>query len=46
MFLEYSDKLSEERTEIVYRYIHPISGECMSAAAEKEILWKKTESVL
>ena len=27
MFLEYSDKLSEERTEIVYRYIHPISGE-------------------
>lgn len=27
MFLEYSDKLSEERTEIVYRYIHPTSGE-------------------
>lgn len=25
MFLEYSDKLSEERTEVVYRYIHPIS---------------------
>ena len=27
MFLEYSDKLSKERTEIVYRYIHPIHGE-------------------
>lgn len=27
MFLEYSDKLSEERTEIVYRYIHPVKGE-------------------
>ena len=27
MFLEYSDKLSHERAEIVYRYIHPISGE-------------------
>lgn len=27
MFLEYSDKLAEERTEIVYRYIHPIKGE-------------------
>lgn len=27
MFLEYSEKLSEERTEIVYRYIHPIHGE-------------------
>ena len=27
MFQEYSDKLTETRTEIVYRYIHPISGE-------------------
>lgn len=27
MFLEYSDKLSYERTEIVYRYIHPVEGE-------------------
>ena len=27
MFLEYADKLTEERTEIVYRYIHPIHGE-------------------
>lgn len=27
MFLEYSDKLTETRTEIVYRYIHPVSGE-------------------
>lgn len=27
IFLEYSDKLTETRTEIVYRYIHPISGE-------------------
>lgn len=27
LFLEYSDKLAEVRTEIVYRYIHPISGE-------------------
>ena len=27
MFLEYSDKLTETQTEIVYRYIHPISGE-------------------
>lgn len=27
MFLGYSDKLTETQTEIVYRYIHPISGE-------------------
>ena len=27
LFLEYSDKLAEVRTEIVYRYIHPVSGE-------------------
>ena len=27
LFIEYSDKLSEVKTEIVYRYIHPISGE-------------------
>lgn len=27
MFEEYSDKLAEVRTEIVYRYIHPICGE-------------------
>ena len=27
MFMEYSDKLLVERTEIVYRYVHPISGE-------------------
>lgn len=27
MFLEYSEKLTETRTEIVYRYIHPVSGE-------------------
>lgn len=27
MFLEYSDKLTDTQTEIVYRYIHPISGE-------------------
>ena len=27
MFLEYSNKLTDTQTEIVYRYIHPISGE-------------------
>lgn len=27
LFQEYSDKLSETRSEIVYRYIHPASGE-------------------
>ena len=27
MFREYSDKLSVERAEVVYRYIHPASGE-------------------
>lgn len=27
MFLDYSAKLTDVRTEIVYRYIHPISGE-------------------
>ena len=27
LFLEYSKKLTVERTEIVYRYIHPVSGE-------------------
>ena len=27
LFLEYSDKLSETKSEIVYRYIHPASGE-------------------
>ena len=27
LFLEYSDKLSETRSEIVYRYIHPAFGE-------------------
>ena len=27
LFQEYSDKLTEVRTEIVYRYIHPVSGE-------------------
>ena len=27
MFQEYSDKLAEVRTEIVYRYIHPMCGE-------------------
>ena len=27
LFQEYSDKLTEVRTEIVYRYIHPLSGE-------------------
>ena len=27
LFQEYSDKLTEARTEIVYRYIHPVSGE-------------------
>lgn len=26
LFQEYSDKLTEARTEIVYRYIHPVSG--------------------
>lgn len=46
MFLEYSDKLSEERTEIVYRYIHPISGEMYVRCSGKRVLWKKTESVL
>ena len=29
LFQEYVDKLSETRTEIVYRYIHPISGEML-----------------
>lgn len=29
LFEEYSDKLSEIRTEIVYRYIHPIQGEML-----------------
>lgn len=27
LFQEYLDKLTEVRTEIVYRYIHPVSGE-------------------
>ncbi len=27
MFEEYSDKLAEDRTEVVYRYIHPVKGE-------------------
>lgn len=27
MFMEYSDKLVRERTEVVYRYIHPNQGE-------------------
>lgn len=27
LFLEYSDKLAETRTEVVYRYIHPMQGE-------------------
>ena len=27
MFLEYADKIAEARSEIVYRYIHPVSGE-------------------
>lgn len=27
LFEEYSDRLTEVRTEIVYRYIHPVSGE-------------------
>ena len=27
LFQEYSDKLTEVRTEIVYRYIYPVSGE-------------------
>lgn len=27
MFIEYSNKLSVERAEVVYRYIHPVSGE-------------------
>lgn len=27
LFQEYSDKFTEARTEIVYRYIHPVSGE-------------------
>lgn len=27
LFQEYSDKLTAARTEIVYRYIHPVSGE-------------------
>lgn len=27
LFLEYSDKLSETKSEIVYRYIHPTFGE-------------------
>lgn len=29
LFDEYSDKLSEIRSEIVYRYIHPVRGEMM-----------------
>lgn len=29
LFMEYSDKLSESPTEIVYRYIHPIQGEML-----------------
>ncbi len=27
LFMEYSDKLSRERTEVVYRYLHPVYGE-------------------
>ena len=27
LFLEYSDKLSKTKSEVVYRYIHPASGE-------------------
>lgn len=29
LFKEYSDKLSESPTEIVYRYIHPVRGEML-----------------
>ena len=29
LFQEYVDKLTETRTEIVYRYIHPVSGEML-----------------
>lgn len=40
MFDEYADHLSKESTEIVYRYIHPISGEmivrCSGAREESE----------
>ena len=33
LFKEYSDKLSEIRSEIVYCYIHPVLGEMMYAVA-------------
>lgn len=37
MFLEYSDKLSEERTEVVYRYIHPNQGEMYVRCGGKRV---------
>lgn len=45
MFLEYSDKLSEERTEIVYRYIHPISGEMYVRCSGKKRFCGKRQSL-
>ena len=37
IFLEYSDKLSEERTEVVYRYIHPNQGEMYVRCGGKRV---------
>lgn len=40
LFQEYSDKLTEARTEIVYRYIHPVSGEmfvCCGGARDTSV---------
>ena len=37
LFLEYSDKLAKERTEIVYRYIHPVIGEMYVRCGGKKV---------
>ena len=37
MFQEYSDKLREERTEVVYRYIHPNQGEMYVRCGGKRV---------
>lgn len=37
LFLEYSDKLEKERTEVVYRYIHPVTGEMYVRCGGKKI---------
>ena len=40
LFLEYSDKLSETKSEIVYRYIHPTFGEMFVRCSGIFPLWE------